>query len=473
MHLLYINSSKIKLLSYKKDLFKQIQVDYFSKIHATKLLENGRIYNTDILASAIKEALSNVFKGQKSSKDVMFILPSPPFFTKRITLPLDVHPQAVQSFITQKIITLYPYKDLEFFYTLHEKENKRLAIVFCLEKNVLEDLSEVTKILDLNFKGVVPESLAYFKLFEETLSKTKKENIWYMHAHRNNKIHTESYFYDNFGPLEEERLEFESENLEEFKKQVIQEKEKRKEIKFNRLILSGNLSLEVRQDLLTKEIGIWVNPFGKIIERFYSQYTKKIPDHDPKLFLKYDSHFSLLINKNMPSLSLKKTKYSFEEKKKEMNLPNIKSFIIPFFISLLAAFLLVWGAKNFNKKKIKLPTQLVQKPTPTPTPTSTPTPTPFVKREEIKLKILNGSGIKGQAAKLSTYLKDKGYKDIVVGNADSFDYKTTIIRLKDEKLKNTLLKDLKELVESPQVKIEKEDSLQDATIIIGQDLQLE
>ena len=473
MHLLYINSRKIKLLSYKKDLFKQIQVDYFSKIHTTKLLENGRIYNTDILASAIKEALSNVFKGQKSPKDIIFILPSPPFFTKRIILPLDVHPQAVQSFVTQKILTLYPYKDLEFFYTLHEKEDKRLAIVFCLEKNVLEDLSEVAKILDLNFKGVVPESLAYFKLFEKTLSKTKKENIWYMHAHKNDKIQTESYFYDNFGPLEEERLEFEVENLDEFKKRVIQEKEKREETKFNRLILSGNLSLQVRQDLLTKEIGIWVNPLAKIIERFYSQHTKKIVDQDPKLFLKYDSHFSLLINENIPSLSLKKTKYSFEEKKKEKKLPNIKPFVLPFVISLLAAFLIVWGAKNFKEKKISLPTQIVQKPTPTPTSTPTPTPTPSIKREEVKLKILNGSGVKGQAARLSTYLKDKGYKDIVVGNADNFDYETTIIRLKDNKFKNLLLEDLKELVESPQIETEKEDSLQDATIIIGQDLQLE
>ena len=475
MHLLYLNNREIKLLSYKKDIFKQIQIDYFSKTHSTKLLENNRIYNVDILASAVKEALSNVFKNQKTQKDILFILPSPPFFTKRINLPLDVHPQAIQSFIAQKLLTLYPYKDLEFFYTLHELENKRIAIVFCLEKNILEDLSEICRILNLNFKGATPESLAYFKLFEKTLSKSKKENIWYMHAHENSKIQTASYFYDNFGPWEEPKLEFEAETIDQLKQKIIREKEKRKEIKFNRLILSGNLSLQIRQDLLTKEIGIWVNPFAKIIERFYETQTKKIVNQDPKIFLKYDSHFSLIANENIPSLSLKKTKYSFDRENKKGKLPNLKPFILPFILSLTFTFLIVWGAKNFRKTKIKFPTSIVKKTTPTPTTTSTPTPTPtpIIKKSEIKLKILNGSGIKGQAAKLSTYLKEKGYKDIVVGNADSFNYEHTIIKLSNEKYKETISKDLKELLENPKFEKEKEKPLQDITIIIGKDLQFE
>lgn len=479
MHLLYINSKNLRLLSYKKDIFKQFKIDFFAKKYSTKLLENGKVYNIDILASAIKEAISNVFQGEKYPKDVLIILPSPPFLIKRIILPLDVHEQAIASFVNQKMISLYPYKDLEFFFTLHEFKDKRLAIVYALEKENLDALSEVAKILDLNLVGVVPETLSLFKLFDNTLSKTKEENIWYMQAERTEeKIETKSYFYDNYGPIEEQILEFITENLEKLKEKIKKEKEKRK-IKYNRLILAGNLSLEVRQDLLTKEIDIWVNPLPKIIESFYKTETKKITNQDPKLFLKYDSHFSLITHPDIPKISYKKRKTFFEtERNLDRRIPRIKPFILPFLISLAITISAVFTFQNFKLQefsKIKIK-EVAKTSTPTPTISSTPTPTPApqIKKDELKIKVLNGSGIRGQASKLSSYLKEKGYKDIVTGNADEFDYETTIVKVKKDSYKNIILKDLKDLTENPKIEsLAEEDSPEDIVIIIGKDLELQ
>lgn len=472
MYLLYINNREIKLLSYKKYLFKQIEIDFFSKTYSTPLLKEGKIYNVDILASAVKEATSAVFKNQKTSKVVLFILPSPPFEIKRISLPLDVHEQAVKSFVAQKLLSLYPYKDFDFFFTLHTKEKQKLAIAYLLEKEILEALTEVTKILELEFKGIIPESLALFRLFEKTLSKSKTENTWYIHADKNDLLHAKGYFYDNFGPLEEEQMEFETKDFEEFKEKIIKEKEKRKEKQFGRLILSGNLSSTIRQDTLTKDLEIWVNPLYKIIEKLYQPQVKKIPNQDPRIFLKYDAHFSLLVYPNTPTLSTYKTNFNFTEKKKTISplKPLILPFLIPFLIVFSIAGGIFWTREN---NLLPLAKKAVITPSPTPSPSSTPTPTPVIKKEEIKLKILNGSGIKGQAARLSTFLKEKGYKDIVVDNADNFDYSTTIIRVKDKKYLPIILEDLKEVIEKPKTELLENKGLpEDITVIIGKDLQV-
>lgn len=77
--------------------------------------------------------------------------------------------------------------------------------------------------------------------------------------------------------------------------------------------------------------------------------------------------------------------------------------------------------------------------TPVPTATSTPEAqaSPVsesktdIKRSEVKVQVLNGSGTSGLAGKAKTYLEGLGYKDVVVGNASSSDFAETEIQIKD------------------------------------------
>ena len=60
--------------------------------------------------------------------------------------------------------------------------------------------------------------------------------------------------------------------------------------------------------------------------------------------------------------------------------------------------------------------------TTTPTPESTPSD-----RTKVSITVKNGTGISGEAAFLQTQLKDLGYSDIKVGNADSQDNTTASV----------------------------------------------
>lgn len=68
------------------------------------------------------------------------------------------------------------------------------------------------------------------------------------------------------------------------------------------------------------------------------------------------------------------------------------------------------------------------KPTVTPTPTAKPTPT--VKPKGISVRVLNGSGIVGTAAKAAEFLKTLGYEILGTGNAENYNFEKTEISAK-------------------------------------------
>lgn len=112
---------------------------------------------------------------------------------------------------------------------------------------------------------------------------------------------------------------------------------------------------------------------------------------------------------------------------------------------------------------------------PSPTPliveeSPSPAPQAEVKREDLKLQVLNGLGVPGTAGKARDYLEGLGYKDIDAGNADSFDYRKTEIRIKDGKKAylKILEEDLgEEYTLASLTKTLAEDSEFDAVVIIG------
>ena len=80
---------------------------------------------------------------------------------------------------------------------------------------------------------------------------------------------------------------------------------------------------------------------------------------------------------------------------------------------------------------------------PTPKSTTSPTPTPVATpyaKSEVKMKVLNGTGVSGEAAFLKKELNKLGYSQIEIGNAESKDYTETEVlysrtvdsRVKDE-----------------------------------------
>lgn len=78
---------------------------------------------------------------------------------------------------------------------------------------------------------------------------------------------------------------------------------------------------------------------------------------------------------------------------------------------------------------------VVPKVSPSPTSVETPeaSPAPEIKREDLKLQVLNGSGVAGAAGEAKELLEGLGYQNIETGNADSYDYEETEISIKEDK----------------------------------------
>lgn len=83
---------------------------------------------------------------------------------------------------------------------------------------------------------------------------------------------------------------------------------------------------------------------------------------------------------------------------------------------------------------------------PTLSPTAKPEASPSANLGRYKIKILNGSGIKGEAGKVQTLIETAGFTVLSAGNATTYDYTKTQITIKtgiDPDFVSTLVATLK------------------------------
>ena len=109
-------------------------------------------------------------------------------------------------------------------------------------------------------------------------------------------------------------------------------------------------------------------------------------------------------------------------------------------------------------------------PTVEPSPTPTPTPTPVPSRKDLKVKVLNGNGAVGGAAKGKEFLTNLGYTVTGVGNADRYDYTTTEIQLKESKAHyyDLMVQDLSASYRPSKGAVLAENDPNDAVVIMGE-----
>jgi len=133
--------------------------------------------------------------------------------------------------------------------------------------------------------------------------------------------------------------------------------------------------------------------------------------------------------------------------------------------------------KTLNSKKDEetiapMPTPFVAPSEVTPTKEVSPSPTPEISRTDLKVKVLNGTGVPGAAGKAAELLEELGWQGIKTGNADNFDYEKTVIQIKEDKKEyfSLLKEDLssKYTVEEEAQTLSEDDSF-DAVVIVGKD----
>ncbi|OGK40568.1 hypothetical protein A3F34_01685 [Candidatus Roizmanbacteria bacterium RIFCSPHIGHO2_12_FULL_44_10] len=481
---LYLGEHTIKLLSLTKTLLGQYNLSHFAKTHPDSLLEAGQIKNVDLTTSVIKEALTSAQPGPVNDKEVILILPQSMFVSARYDIPQDMAEPAILPFVKEKIKTdLKIDMDLDYYdYVIKHHGNETTLFFYSFSQKNHDQIEEVMKLLQLRAVKIIPETLAYFTLFEKTLRKEKKEKILYVSYEKPGSF---GYLFDSHGFSDKEAIPLAGDVKTALKKKI--EEYKKAEIKINRLILSGTESAAVRQDLFTKDVGVWTNPLEKIIDNFYQEYLKLIASNMNESFsiLQYDVCFGAFIfvqeNKDFSLLKQAKGSGRFALKLPSVNLGflgkilSLKTLGI-FLVSFAISFGIIFGLSymkvgSFN---LKLPTQKASETKKIAVaPTKTPTPTPAIAREEIKIKIQNGSGTVGKAGEVKEILLDAGYSDIITENADSFDYTASEVQIKkDKKDAFTLLKtDLADYVTLTKSSVLDAEENADVVFIIGTDFE--
>ncbi|MEK7097087.1 MAG: LytR C-terminal domain-containing protein, partial [Patescibacteria group bacterium] len=193
--------------------------------------------------------------------------------------------------------------------------------------------------------------------------------------------------------------------------------------------------------------------------------------------LTYDVCFgAFILSEENKSFSLFKNR-SYSSKNK-ISLPKIgmpKKEVLLFIGSFIISFLLFVLISKFGGN-LKLPDFMAKKNavviTPTVAPPST-TPTPNFKKEDVKIKILNGSGVKGKATEIKEILRKKGYVEILTDNADNFDYTITEIQVKSDKkqLGEMIKNDLKDYITSPKITVLDDKEASDLVLIFAADFK--
>lgn len=119
-----------------------------------------------------------------------------------------------------------------------------------------------------------------------------------------------------------------------------------------------------------------------------------------------------------------------EVKKKSMRSQYILLAISFLLLTSATTYFLLWSNTIPNpwfKKSESITPRSTSAITPSITSQPSPTINPLDDKSTIKIQILNGSGVEGQAGKLSDLLKEAGYDNITTGNTDNSEQRTTII----------------------------------------------
>lgn len=166
-------------------------------------------------------------------------------------------------------------------------------------------------------------------------------------------------------------------------------------------------------------------------QEFTIQEAKKI-SREKKILQRYNFLQSKDDSDEKDDNEVADTKEELEEEemgKKSMRNQYILLAICIIFLAFAISYFLLWS-KTISNPWSKKPESLQPKPTAvTVSPRiSQPHPTaePLVDKATVRIEILNGSGIEGQAGKLSNLLQEIGYSDITTGNIDNSEQRTTI-----------------------------------------------
>lgn len=166
-----------------------------------------------------------------------------------------------------------------------------------------------------------------------------------------------------------------------------------------------------------------------------------------------------------PSTNISSSKNKMENTKRNI-LPIVAVFV---FTAVIASMIMWFVSNKKDSAQIESPSSENNQVTVTPTSTPTPTPTIIEIDKDIKIQVLNGTDINGQAATVKAMLTKMGFKNISVGNAKETATKNSV-QVKSATFSAYFESKLESDFPATYTQDLKEASAYDAIFTIGQDL---
>jgi len=154
---------------------------------------------------------------------------------------------------------------------------------------------------------------------------------------------------------------------------------------------------------------------------------------------------------------------------------SITAIFISFLVSLAIGGLIIFGIFYYKGNFSGIQKNKLAEKTPIPLPTNEMTASPTAEPvqmdlEEVKIQVLNGSGVVGEAGYAKELLEDAGFDDIDTANARTYDHTETEISTY-ENMPGSVLDAITEALDEYDVVIRKDldDNYQyDVVIILGE-----
>lgn len=500
MVILHIKPQSVSLLQTKKSVLSGNETSWASQTPGKSVTKDSSFVSVDLLASSIKEVLSEIPK--LADKDVSVVLDHTLYKLLRVEIPEGVVQADYHTFLKDQYIKSGNNKQDQHVFEMivKEFENKKFGFVYTFEKSALATLEQALSLLELKPTTIVPEHLAFYALFEKTLRLDKHEHILFAQYESET---LEGYFFDTFGPVSISKAwkkdKVNANNIESILKEKADAWAKDMP-KLNRIVIAGSDSEKIRQDTFTKNVGVWTNPLKRILPHFYQEYLNLLKSKQesapvfPALRLSalFGGFITIQDGKAFPfqkigtqkKISIHETptivnhssneNMSTHTEKRGFRIPKEVLLFIVIFVVTFSLFYFIAASKSEGGMNIPLITKPTSTPAPTATPEPpTPTPTVEVKREEVNVKVLNGTGVAGQAGGLKAALLKAGYVEVLTDNADKYDYTQSVLQIKTGKeyLQAAILEDMKDFITDPKIESLPETENADIIIIIGKDIK--
>ena len=526
------SEKSIEVLQFKKPLFRRLAIVALGKAELEdEILKVGLPKNENTLSEKILELLGE--NKNRNNEECLFNLPPGSFIFKRLSLALDLSKELLQEEVETALVeeTGTAVANLVYsFGRVRLSDFTQEVLVFSTPKEVLDSFRRVFLQIGLVPIFAIAQPWAVYQGLEEALDdrgltavlEAKDDNLGLS-------------FFDSFGPISDFKGKIGTKTLIKDFGNARVEVEEQNVRQVSKLILAGGSSAGLDPLFLEKKLDLSIGLAAEYIalqikERAADLSQIKLPTtlfaKTLGLMLAFENsqtEFNLIskklgtvkvgkefIKKQKVALqdSLRNAKIKDKEKDKNnkeeiveetmMQSESRGTFAIKNYIRvaskrlviggvilllLIGGSKIVMGAKGilsnrftrFINNTFSSPTP-TEAPSPMPTLTVTPLPptptsTPVLLKSDLKISVLNGSGIKGSANSAADFLKALGYNVTKTGNAVRYDYLQTTIAIKESK--RAYLGQLQtDLATKYQVNAEigmvAESELFDAQVVVGQ-----